>query len=44
MVSLVICTENPAKIRALSGDNPSNSGLKAILISEVMEGGGGRKE
>lgn len=43
MVSLVICIQSPAKIRALSGENPSNSGLKTILISEVI-GGGGRKK
>lgn len=36
VVSLVICTQSPVKIRALSGDSPLNSGLKAVLISEVI--------
>lgn len=37
-VKTLQCTQSP-EVRALSGNNPSNSGLRArSLISEVMDG------
>lgn len=40
-VKIFQCTQSP-EVRALSGNNPSISGVRArSLISEVMDGGGG---